>query len=81
MDERYLRGNLKLKSYKPQTEPRLTLKQTVNRVESCNERKNWTAEKGKAVIFSNESLSQLFFLPNKQTDRTWASKREDVKPK
>ena len=76
----YLRGNLKLKSYKPQTVPRLTIKQKENRVKFCKERKNWTAEEWKAVIFSDESPFQLFSLPNKQTDRIWASKREDVKP-
>ena len=77
---KYLRENLQLKSYKPQVQPRLTLKQKENRLRFCRDRKHWTAVEWKAVIFSDESPFQLFSIPNRQTDRVWASNREDVKP-
>ena len=70
--------DLNLKPFKPQILPQLTSKQKENWVKFCKERKHWTADDWKRVIFSDEALFELFHHSNRQTDRVWASQRDEV---
>ena len=49
---KYLHHDLNLKPFKPQILPQLTSKQKENWVKFCKERKHWTADNWKHIIFS-----------------------------
>ncbi|KAI6648584.1 hypothetical protein LOD99_8064 [Oopsacas minuta] len=76
----YLRKNHNVRSYKPQVQPKLTEKQRTARLKFCNERKDWSINTWKRVLFSDESSFELFHTPNKQNDDVWAQSRVDVPP-
>ncbi|KAI6655853.1 hypothetical protein LOD99_1587 [Oopsacas minuta] len=76
----YIRKNLKVRPYKPQVQPKLTEKQRTARLKFCNERKDWSINTWKRVLFSDESSFELFHTPNKQNDRVWAKSRADIPP-
>ncbi|KAI6655736.1 Transposable element Tcb1 transposase [Oopsacas minuta] len=76
----YLRKNLKVRPYKPQVQPKLTEKQRTARIKFCNERKNWSIDSWRRVLFSDESSFEVFHTPNKQNDRVWAKSSSNVPP-
>ena len=76
----YLRKNLNVRPYKPQVQPKLTEKQRTARLKLCSERKDWSINTWKRVLFSDESSFELFHTPNKQNDRVWEKSRADVPP-
>ena len=65
---RYWQKTLGLKAYKIRVRPKLTEKQRDHRVKFCEERKHWTADDWKRVLFSDESTFELFHPPNSQND-------------
>lgn len=69
---RYWKRTLGLKAYKMCVRPKLTKKQRDHRVKFCKERRNWTVDDWKRVLFSDESTFQMFNSPNRQNDRVWA---------
>ena len=75
---RYWRNTLGLKAYKIRVRPKLTEKQRAQRLQFCKERKNWTVEEWKRVLFSDESPFQLFHHPNRQNERVWAKNPAEV---
>jgi transposase len=77
---KYLRKTLKVLPFKPQIQPKLTEKQIQDRIYFCKERKNWTINDWKRVIFSDESPFEIFHSPNRQNDRVWAASKENVEP-
>lgn len=77
---RYLKENLGLIPYKPQIQPKLTKQQMKNRLKFCLERKNWTFDDWKKVMFSDESPFELFHSPNRQNDRVWAQSGDQLDP-
>ena len=75
---RYWKEILGLKAYKTRVRPKLTEKQRKHRLKFCKERKNWTADDWKKVLFSDESTFELFHAPNPQNDRVWAQNPDEV---
>ena len=69
---------LGLKAYKMRISPKLTKKQRAQRLQFCKERKNWTVEEWKRVLFSDESPFQLFHHPSRQNERVWAENPAEV---
>ena len=43
-------------------------------------RKEWTIEDWQKVMWSDESPFQMFHIPNRQNDRVWARKSDEVEP-
>ena len=76
----YLRKNLKVRPYKPQVQPKLTEKQRESRIKFCNDRKKWSIDAWRRVLFSDESPFELFHTPNKQNDRVWTNSSANVQP-
>ena len=76
----HMRQSLKVLPFKPQLQPQLIAVQKANRVKFCRERKSWSIDKWRRVLFSDESLFELFHLPNRQNDRIWADDKEEVPP-
>lgn len=75
---RYWKNTLGLKAYKMRVRPKLTEKQRAHRIKFCKERKNWTVDDWKRVLFSDESPYALFHPPNLQNDRVWAADPGEV---
>ncbi|XP_037071377.1 uncharacterized protein LOC119092522 [Pollicipes pollicipes] len=75
---RYLNTSLQLKSFKLRMQPRLTVGQKRRRLEFTKDRKNWSMQDWKRVLFSDESPSELFQAPNRQNDRIWANNSSEV---
>ena len=69
---RYLKTDLKVKSYKRPKIPRLSQKMKENRIKFAQRTINWTAEAWKKVLWSDVSPFELFSLPNRQNDRVWS---------
>ena len=76
----YLRKNLHVKPYMRQRHPLLTEKQLEARLNFCEERKNWTIEDWKRVLFSDESPFEILYPPNRQNDRIWAKDSSQIIP-
>ena len=77
---KHMRQSLTVLPFKPQLQPRLTAVQKANRVKFCRERKSWGIDKCRRVLFSDESLLELFHLPNRQNDQIKAGDKEEVPP-
>jgi transposase len=77
---KHMRETLKAMPYRPQMQPKLTEIQKKNRLIFCQERKKWSINDWRRVLFSDESTFELFHHPNRQTDRVWAYKKEQVAP-
>ena len=75
---RYWTSTLGLKAYKIRVRPKLTEKQKAHRLRFCQERKEWTVDDWKRVLFSDESPFQLFHHPNRQNERVWARNPAEV---
>jgi predicted DNA-binding protein (UPF0251 family) len=57
---RRLQGENHLRCFKPARKPLLTRQQVEKRMKFCKEHENWTIEKWKTVIWSDESLFRQF---------------------
>ena len=75
---RYLVNHLGARAYVQQNVPKITKAQEIKRLRFCKERKKWTSEDWKDVIFSDESPYELYATPNKKNHVFWAKKKEDV---
>ena len=76
----YLRKNLRVRPYKPQIQPKLTEKQRAARLKFCIDRKMWSIDVWRRVLFSDESSFELFHTPNRQNDRVWTNSSANVRP-
>ncbi|KAI6646967.1 hypothetical protein LOD99_9061 [Oopsacas minuta] len=77
--QRYLKnsnGQLVIKS----ASAKIIRKQIKDRISFCKQRVNWAVQDWRMVLFSDESLYELFHTPNKQNDRVWAREEESVTP-
>ncbi len=77
---KHMRQSLKVLPFKPQLQPLLTAVQKAKWVKFCRERKSWGIDKWRKVLFSDESLFELFHPPNRQNDQIWARDKEEVPP-
>ena len=77
---RYLTNVIGAKSSKRPVKPRLTDKQKANRVSFCKERKYWTVDDWRRILFSDESPFEIFHTPNRQNDRIWAKNNLTLLP-
>ena len=77
---RYLTNVIGAKSFKRPVKPRLTDKQKANRVSFCKERKYWTVDDWRRILFSDESPFEIFHTPNRQNDRIWAKNNLTLLP-
>ena len=75
----YLKS-LRATPYKPQKQPNITDSQKKSRLNFCKERKNWGVEEWRRILFSDESPFQLYHTPNRQNNRVWARKRDNIPP-
>ena len=76
----YLRNKLCVKPFKPQKQPKITEKQRTARLKFCRDRKSWSKEDWRRVLFSDESPFELYHHKNHQNDRVWAKNRSQVPP-
>ena len=77
---RYLVKNLGAKAMKRPKIPKLTPQHKNKRLEFCLERRDWTVNDWKKVIFSDESPYLLFPEGNSKNDIVWAKNTSDVEP-
>ena len=63
---RYLVNHLGARAYVQRKVPKITKAQEIKRLRFCKERKNWTSEDWKDVIFSDESPYELYATPNRK---------------
>ena len=77
---KHMRQSLKVLPFKPQLQSQWTAVQKANRVKFCRERKSWGIDEWRRVLFSDESLFELFQPPNRQNDQIWARDKEEVPP-
>ena len=75
---RYLRENLGVKPFKLSRRPKLTERQQEHRLRFAKERKNWSAEDWRRVLWSDESAFELYHPPNRHNDRVWAASTSEV---
>ena len=78
---RYLVKNLGAKAMKRPKIPKLTPQHKNKRLEFCLERRDWTVNNWKKVIFSDESPYLLFPEGNSKNDIVWAKNTSDVEPR
>ena len=76
----YMTKCLHLKPLKPRCQPKLTEEQKMKRLKFAQERKNWSIQDWRRVLFSDESSFEIFHRPNRQNDRVWAHRSSDVAP-
>ena len=76
----YLTKNLGAKAFKRRKIPKLTKEHRMKRIQFCRERKNWTVNEWKKVIWSDESPYQLYAGGNSKNDVIWAKDKADVEP-
>ena len=69
---RHLTSVVKANPYKRAKQPKLSEFQIANRLKFCQEKKNWSVEDWRNILWSDESPFQLFQLSNHQNDRIWA---------
>ena len=77
---RYLRSDLGVTSFKRPKRPRLTEKMKMNRLNFAQIHKKWITEDWKKLMWSDKSPFQMFAIPNRQNDRVWAEKFDEVEP-
>lgn len=70
-----------VKSYKRSRQPKITEKQRKDRIRYCKMVNNWTVNKFKQVIWSNEAPFEILHTSNPQNDRVWARNVDDVPPR
>jgi len=77
---KHLKTVVGAKAYKPRKEPKLTEKQRKARLKFARDRKGWTIEDWKCVLWSDESPFHIFHLPNSKNDIIWARNKDDIEP-
>lgn len=75
---RHMRKNLGARPYRPPVKPLLTKKQRLQRLKFCNERKDWSENDWKRVIFSGKRSFELFHPPNRSINVFWSTNKEDT---
>ena len=74
----YMTKCLGLKPLKLRRQPKLTEAQKRKRLAFARERKNWTIQDWRRVLFSDESVFELMHPPNRQNERVWAHSSAEV---
>ena len=69
---RHLTRVVKANPYKWVKQHKLSEFQIASRLKFCQEKKNWSVEDWRSILWSDESTFQLFQLSNHQNDRIWA---------
>ena len=77
---RYLAGELGAKAYRRRVVPKLSPLNISQRLKFCRERRNWTYEYCKNVLFSDESPFELDHPPNRKNSVIYAKNIGDVEP-
>ena len=65
-------------AYKRTKSPKLTEIQKNKRLKFCTEKKDWTIDHWKQVLWSDESPFEVFHISNRQNDRIWAHDKSKV---
>jgi len=76
--QRYLKNGLGSKAYKRPKKPLLTDIMKQKRLKFALEHKDWTSEDWTRVVWSDESVFQLFPPSNPQCDRIWSRNSASV---
>ena len=76
--QNYLVKNLGAKAFKRRKIPKLTEKHVKRRLKFCKDRRKWTPDDWKKVIWSDESPYQLYPEGNSKNDVIWAKSPEGV---
>ena len=75
---RYWRNSVGLNAYNIRLRPKLTGKQQNPEASVLQGTQKMDVKEWKRVLFSNESLFQLFNHPNREIERVWAENPADV---
>ena len=76
----YLSKHLGAKAFKRSKIPKLTDEHIRKRLSFCRERLHWTQEDWKKIVWSDESIFQLYPEGNSKNDIIWAKQRDEVEP-
>ena len=61
-----------LKAFKPRCKPKLIEVQKIKLLAFARERRDWSIQHWRRVLFSDQSSFETFHRPNRQNDRVWA---------
>jgi hypothetical protein len=75
---KYMLNELKWQNFRRKKQPLLSKAHKKRRLVFAREHSNWTVEQWSDVMFTDESLFKVFYIPNSRNDTVWGSQEGNV---